>query len=135
MSKLSGVHVADYFIKPEDARKWVEWLKEQRGDPPYWRLASFMLLTGARVGEACGMKWSAVDFKNGIARVISGVLLYYSLENRSLIHPFNIYRFMYNNTKFLNFTKEKSQIYVCLTRLTGEKSRATYFDTSVSVSK
>lgn len=63
----------DYFIKPEDARKWVEWLKEHRSNPAYWRLASFMLLTGARVGEACGMKWSAVDFKNGVARVIRRV--------------------------------------------------------------
>ena len=43
--------------------------KEHR-NPVYWRLASFMLLTGARVGEACGMKWSAVDLENGIARVI-----------------------------------------------------------------
>ena len=62
----------DYFIKPEDARNWVEWLKEHR-NPVYWRLASFMLLTGARVGEACGMKWSAVDLENGIARVIRRV--------------------------------------------------------------
>ena len=63
----------DYFIKPEDARNWVEWLKEHRSNPVYWRLASFMLLTGARVGEACGMKWSAVDLENGIARVIRRV--------------------------------------------------------------
>ncbi|MDE0092589.1 MAG: hypothetical protein OXN83_04825, partial [Oligoflexia bacterium] len=60
----------DYFIQPEDARKWMEWLEEHRQNPVYYRLASFMLLTGARVGEACGMKWSAVDFKQGIARVI-----------------------------------------------------------------
>ena len=63
----------DYFIEPEDARKWVEWLKEHKSNSVYWKLASFMLLTGARVGEACGMKWSAVDLKNGIARVIRRV--------------------------------------------------------------
>ena len=63
----------DYFIKPENARKWVEWLKEHRSNPVYWRLASFMLLTGARVGEACGMKWSAIDLEQGVARVIRRV--------------------------------------------------------------
>ena len=63
----------DYFIKPEDARKWVEWLREHRSNPVYWRLASFMLLTGARVGEACGMKWETVDLKQGVARVIRRV--------------------------------------------------------------
>ncbi len=63
----------DYFIKPEDARKWIEWLKEHRSNPVYWKLASFMLLTGARVGEACGMKWEAVDLEQGVARVIRRV--------------------------------------------------------------
>ena len=63
----------DYFIQPEDARKWIEWLKEHRSNPTYWRLASFMLLTGARVGEACGMKWDAIDLQQGVARVIRRV--------------------------------------------------------------
>ena len=63
----------DYFMKPEDAREWVEWLKEYRSNPVYWRLASFMLLTGARVGEVCGLKWSAVNLEEGIARVIRRV--------------------------------------------------------------
>ena len=63
----------DYFIQPEDARRWVEWLKEHRSNPVYWRLASFMLLTGARVGEACGMRWEAIDFKQGVARVVRRV--------------------------------------------------------------
>ena len=47
----------DYFMKAKEARTWVEWLKQHRSNPVYWRLASFMLLTGARVGEACGLKW------------------------------------------------------------------------------
>ena len=63
----------DYFIKPKDAKKWVEWLKEHRSNPVYWRLASFMLLTGARVGEACGMKWEAIDLEQRIARVMRRV--------------------------------------------------------------
>ena len=63
----------DYFMKPEDARKWVEWLKEHRSNPVYWRLASFMLLTGARVGEACGLKWDAVDLKDRFVRIIRRV--------------------------------------------------------------
>lgn len=60
----------DYFMKPDDTRKWIEWLKENRDSPVYWRLATFMLLTGARVGEACGMLWEAVDLNQKIARVM-----------------------------------------------------------------
>ena len=63
----------DYFIRPEDSRKWIEWLKEHRSNPVYWRLASFQLLTGARVSEACGMKWDAIELEQGVARVIRRV--------------------------------------------------------------
>ena len=60
----------DYFARPEELRAWIKWLKENRNNPVYWRLASFMLLTGARVGEACGMLWSAVDLEQKTARVV-----------------------------------------------------------------
>ena len=60
----------DYYARPEELREWLKWLKEHRNNPVYWRLASFMLLTGSRVGEACGMKWEAVDFEQGLARVV-----------------------------------------------------------------
>ena len=63
----------DYFIKPEDAKAWVEWLKEHRSYPVYWRLASFMLLTGTRISEACGLKWDAVDLDQSIVRILRRV--------------------------------------------------------------
>ena len=63
----------DYFIEPEDAKVWLEWLKDHRNNPVYYRLASFMLLTGARVGEACGLKWSAVNLEKGFVRIIRRV--------------------------------------------------------------
>ena len=63
----------DYFIEPEDARAWVEWLKAHRSNPVYWRLSSFMLMTGARVSEACGLKWSEVNFEKGFVRIIRRV--------------------------------------------------------------
>ena len=63
----------DYFIEPKDAKIWVEWLKSHRSNPVYWRLASFMLLTGARVGEVCGLKWSEVDLEKGFVRIIRRV--------------------------------------------------------------
>ena len=63
----------DYFIKPEDAKRWVEWLKEHRSHKMYWKLAYFMLLTGTRVSEACGVKWDAVDLDRGMIRIIRRV--------------------------------------------------------------
>ena len=63
----------DYYIRPKHAQQWVEWLKEHRSNPVYWRLAVFMLSTGARVGEACGLKWDELDIEQGIARIIRRV--------------------------------------------------------------
>ena len=60
----------DYYARPEELRSWIQWLKQNRSNPVYWRLASFMVLTGARVGEACGMLWEAIDLKEGTARVV-----------------------------------------------------------------
>ena len=63
----------DYYARPEELKNWLQWLKENRRNPAYWKLAAFMLLTGARVGEACGMLWEAVDLNRGIARVMRRV--------------------------------------------------------------
>ena len=73
----------DYYIQPEDLRKWVEWLKEHRSNPVYWRLAVFMLSTGARVGEACGLKWEELDLDRGTARIVRQVRL-----DQQTKHPF-----------------------------------------------
>lgn len=59
----------DYFIRPEETRNWIDWLKEHR-KPVYWQLATFLVLTGCRVGEACALKWDAIDFETKIARVL-----------------------------------------------------------------
>ncbi|MDE0119565.1 MAG: site-specific integrase [Bdellovibrionales bacterium] len=60
----------DYYARPEELRDWIKWLKEHRSNPIYWQLATFMVLTGARVGEACGMCWDSIDLKYKQARVI-----------------------------------------------------------------
>ena len=44
-----------------------------RSNPVYWRISSFMLLTGARVSEACGICWDALDLERGVARVVRRV--------------------------------------------------------------
>ena len=59
----------DYFIKPNEIKIWLDEL-EKTENPVYKRLALFMLLTGARVGEACGLKWSEVDFEQKFARIV-----------------------------------------------------------------
>ena len=60
----------DYYAKPEELRAFVQWLKEHRSNSVYWRLAIFMILTGARVSEACGMCWDSIDLEHKQARVI-----------------------------------------------------------------
>ena len=63
----------DHFMRPEEIRNWVKWLKEHRSNPVYWRIATFMLLTGTRVSEACGLKWDAVDLDQSLIRIVRRV--------------------------------------------------------------
>ena len=61
---------SDYYMQPDDVIRWIQWLKNNRSHQVYWKLAVFQLSTGARVGEACGLKWSEIDLQQGIARVV-----------------------------------------------------------------
>jgi integrase len=63
----------DCFMRPEDIDRWLRWLKENRSNPVYCRLGLFLTHTGARVGEACGLLWDAVDFEHDIASIIRTV--------------------------------------------------------------
>ena len=63
----------DYYIQPANAKAWVEWLKEHRSNPVYWKLAVFMLSTGVRVSEACGLKWSEIDLERNLVRIVRRV--------------------------------------------------------------
>lgn len=58
----------DYFARPEEIRAWIDWLKQRR-NPVYYQLATFLVLTGARVGEAAGLLWDVVDLDEKTARV------------------------------------------------------------------
>lgn len=59
----------DYFARPEEVRDWVGWLRLHRR-PVYYQLATFMMLTGTRIGEACGLCWSEVNLDQRFARIV-----------------------------------------------------------------
>lgn len=64
----------DYFMRREDIQAWIRWLKVNKAKTPvYSELAIFMVHTGARVSEACGLHWDAVDLQSGIASIIRTV--------------------------------------------------------------
>ncbi len=64
----------DYFMRREDILLWLEWLKINKPSrPEFYRLALFLLHTGARIGEAAGLCWDAVDLENGFVSVIRTV--------------------------------------------------------------
>ncbi len=63
----------DYFIKASDVQRWINWLRRQRRNPVYYRLATFMVLTGARVSEACGLCWDSVELESAMARIVRSV--------------------------------------------------------------
>lgn len=64
----------DYFMRPDEIRAWIDYLKKHRTNPTYWRLAMFMVLCGTRIGEACALRWSDIDFKFGTANITSTVI-------------------------------------------------------------
>jgi len=68
--KIIRPRCPDYFMRPVDARNWLRWIQKNRENSVYWRIAVFMLLTGARVSEACAMKWDAINLEDGVARVM-----------------------------------------------------------------
>jgi integrase len=63
----------DYFARPEEVRAWIDWLQGHR-NPVYFQLASYLVLTGCRVGEAAGLFWSEVDLDKKMARIMRVVV-------------------------------------------------------------
>ena len=59
----------DYFARPKEVKAWIRELKKC-SNPVYWKLAQFMVLTGARVSEACGLMWQEVDLEKRFARIV-----------------------------------------------------------------
>lgn len=59
---------ADYFIQTSDIQIWLETLKKGR-NKPYFYLAQFLVLTGARLGEAAGLMWDCVDLERKHATI------------------------------------------------------------------
>ena len=62
----------DYYMKQEEILNWLEELKKG-SNPVYWYLAHFMILTGARIGESCGLMWSEIDFEKKTAKIVRNV--------------------------------------------------------------
>jgi len=62
----------DYFARPEEIKAWINWLGQHR-NPVYAELATFMILTGCRVGEAAALMWDATDLPLKIARIVRTV--------------------------------------------------------------
>ncbi|RYZ86382.1 MAG: site-specific integrase [Proteobacteria bacterium] len=51
---------ADYFIQTNDIQLWLQTL-EKSNLKVYFHLAQFLVLTGARLGEATGLRWDSID--------------------------------------------------------------------------
>ena len=61
-------------MRREDIQSWIRWLRINKASRPvYAELANFMVHTGARISEACGLHWDAVDLQSGIASIIRTV--------------------------------------------------------------
>jgi len=55
-------------LKPDDLGKFLKALQRQK-NPVYFMIALTQFGLGLRIGEACGLHWEALDFKNGVAKI------------------------------------------------------------------
>lgn len=51
-------------LTEEELGKVLNWLKTHSQRQVYYYLAAFQALSGPRIGEACGLKWTDIDFHN-----------------------------------------------------------------------
>lgn len=58
----------DFFLSAEDLAKWFEALRKHR-DPVYHAIAVFQVVMGARIGEAAGLCWDAVELDRGVLEI------------------------------------------------------------------
>lgn len=63
----------DHYMRADQAQDWLEWLRVNKSNPVYYRIAKFLLMTGCRIGEASGLFWDVVDLRNGIFPVVRTV--------------------------------------------------------------
>lgn len=59
----------DYYIRKDDLPMWLSDLMDNEY-LVYHDLAVFLILTGLRLGEACGLFWDSVDLKGGFVSVV-----------------------------------------------------------------
>ncbi|MBF0440692.1 MAG: site-specific integrase [Oligoflexales bacterium] len=59
----------DYFIRPEELRNWLTYLRDNTPNPVYFRMAAFMVSTGVRLGEAAGLMWDRIDLNAKECRI------------------------------------------------------------------
>jgi integrase len=62
----------DRYLKKEEVAIWLHQLA-QHPNPIYYDLAKFMVLTGVRLGEACGLFWDAVDLNGRCISILRTV--------------------------------------------------------------
>src|SRR6185436_14910763 len=62
----------------------LEWLKNHSKREVYYYLATFQALSGPRIGEACGLKWSDIDFHNAQYTIERIVWWEYETKNPQL---------------------------------------------------
>ena len=75
----------DYYIRPDEAIKWLTHLRDRQANPVFFKLASFMLSTGVRLGEACGLMWDCVDVPRGEIRITRTVAWDHSTKEPYLV--------------------------------------------------
>lgn len=53
----------DRYMTEEQVSSWLD-LLSKKSNLVYYQLARFMVMTGFRVGEACGLEWQHINFEN-----------------------------------------------------------------------
>lgn len=77
-----------YALTAEETEAFINYAKKQERYSAYMPIITFLFGTGCRIGEALGLTWDDVDFKNGIIN-INHTLTYKSMRDKKTISVIN----------------------------------------------
>jgi len=90
LTKRTGMHRGvRHALTVEQQRAFMEYISNSPVYVHWWPLFTVLLGTGCRIGEAIGLRWKDIDFKNKTISINHTVTYYPSGESRECVYKFH----------------------------------------------
>ena len=90
LTKRTGMHRGmRHALTVEQQRAFMEYISHHPVYVHWWPLFTVLLGTGCRIGEAIGLRWKDLDFKNGTISINHTVTYYPTSDTRECVYHFH----------------------------------------------